>query len=245
MSTISAALLPTSEHERLASLYHYERLSFQQESIFDELVALSAYLFGVPISYITLVDAEHLRYQASHNAALPPPVPRQQLLCAHVIEQNQVIWYHDIVATTPTALDTTAIQHALAQRVRFYAGAPVRMPNQKAIGTLCLAGHQPRSFSPQEQRVLEHLACVASQTVLHHHCHSHTPVLSETSWQELRGQVRDEIRSLVTLVRYLLRRHGPAVPVPQDTLHLVMRRLQDIHDLLTRGVVVVPCACTD
>jgi transcriptional regulator with GAF, ATPase, and Fis domain len=236
MPTISAALLPDNEHERLASLHRYEHLSTQQEDILDELVALSAYLFGVPISYITLADADYLHYQASYNTALLAPMLRQQMLCTHVIEQNKVIFYRDLAAAPQTTLDATAIQHALAQQARFYAGAPVRMPNQQAIGTLCLIGHHPRSFSTREQQVLEHLACVVSETVARRYHHRHTPVMSEVSWQLFRVQVRDEIRALVTLVRYLLRRHGPAVPVPKDTLHLVMRRLQDIHTLLQEGL---------
>jgi hypothetical protein len=210
MPTISAALLPDNEHERFAFPQHYEHLSAR--------VALSAYLFGALVSYITLAGADYLLYQASYIAALLPPVPRQQMLCMHVIEQNKIICYRDLATITQTALDAMAVQHALAQQARFYAGAPIRIPNQQAIGTLCLVGHHPRSFSAREQQVLEHLACVVSQTVTRCHHHRHTPVLSTTSWQLFCGQVLDEIRALITLVRYPLRRRGPARPIPNAAL---------------------------
>lgn len=236
MTFFSAAFLPTNQDERFASLSHNERLIPRQEDIFDELVALNAYLFGVPISYITLTDTDYLRYCACYNVAPPPPAPRHQMLCTQVIEQNRVLSYHDLAVAQQTDYTAAAIQHALAQQARFYAGAPVRMPDQQAIGTLCLVGHHPRSFSIREQQVLEHLAGIVSQTVLRHYLHHHTPLQSEASWQVFRIQVRDEIRALVTLVRYLLRRHGPAVPVPKDTLHLVVRRLKDIQALLQEGL---------
>jgi GAF domain-containing protein len=238
MTIFPTAFLPINQdkNERPASSLLDQRFLPQQEDIFDELVALNAYLFGVPISYITLADADYLRYCASYNTAPPPPAPREQMLCTQVIEQNRVLSYHDLAATHQTDTTVTAIQHALAQQARFYAGAPVRIPGQSAIGTLCLVGHQPRSFSTREQQVLEHLACIVSQTVRRHCLYHQAPVLNETTWQVLRGQVRDEIRALVTLVRYLLRRHGPTVPVPKDTLHLVTRRLQDIHILLQEGL---------
>ena len=232
MTLIPAAPVPATEAARLQALHHYDILHSLQEDVFDEMVALSAYLYGLPVSYVALVDAEHLHYKATHGFALPPPQPRQEILCAQVVRQNAVVLYHDLAAAAPAPPDAVAVQQALAQQARFYAGAPLRMPGQQAIGTLCLVDQQPRSFSAQEQQVLEQLAGIVSQAVvLRHHCH-HTPALGAAHWQEVRAQVRDEVHALATLVRYLLTRYGPTVPVPAEVLHLVERRLHDLHLLL-------------
>lgn len=228
---ILADLSPVNELERLYALRQTDILHSLQEEVFDELVALSARLFGLPISYITLADTDRLHYKASYGLPLPP-APRQDVLCAQVVRHNRVVLYHDLNAATQTPVDAPAIASALAQQARFYVGAPLRTAADHAIGTLCLVGPTPRSFSPQEQQVLEQLATVvAGLVVLRQHC-LHTPALGATHWQRVCDLVRDEAHSLSTLARYLLQRYGALVPVPEDALHLMERRLQDVQLLL-------------
>jgi transcriptional regulator with GAF, ATPase, and Fis domain len=232
MIRTSAELLPLNEAERLHSLHQHEILHSLQEDVFDEIVILSAHLFGLPISYIGLVDAQHLHYKASYGFWAPPPQPRQELLCAQVIKRNQVVIYHDLASVTPMLSEARAIKNALTHQVQFYVGAPLRTANQYAVGTLCLVGRQPRAFSVQEQQTLDYLASVVSQLlVLRHQCHC-TPGQGEDRWQKIREQVRDEVHGLRALVRYLLTRYGALVPVPEEVLHLMGRRLQDLLDIL-------------
>jgi len=232
MIRTSAELLPLNEAERLHSLYHHNILHSRQETVFDELVGLSAHLFGLPVSYIALVDADHLHFKACYGLQSLQPQPRQESLCTHVIKRNRMVLYHDLATMTPTSLEARAVAQALAHQVQFYAGAPLRTADQHAIGTLCLAGQQPRAFSTQEQRTLEYLARVVSQLmVLRHQCCS-TLGQGEDYWQVVRSQVCEEVYGLRALVRYLLTRYGATVPVPEEILHLVGRRLQDLQGIL-------------
>jgi len=227
---ILADLLPANETERLYALRQADILHSLQEEVFDELVALSARLFGLPISYIALLETDRLHYKASYGFPLPPPAPRQDVLCAQVVRHNRVMLYHDLTAATQTPVDAPAIANALAHQARFYAGAPLRTAAEHAIGTLCLVGPSPRSFSGQEQQVLEQLATVVVWLVVLRQRCLHTPALGATHWQRARGLVRDEIHSLST--RYLLQRYGALVPVPEDVLHLMERRLRDVQLLI-------------
>lgn len=227
-----AALLPANEPERLQALQYYELLPVLQEEVFDELVTLSAQLFGLPICYVGLLDGQQLHYKATHGLPPLPPQPRQDVLCSQVVRQNQVVLYHDLAATDPAPLDAPAIQNALNQHVRFYVGAPLRVPGEHAIGTLCLVDQQPRTFSAAEQQALEHLAAVIAQAVVLRHECRHAPELGEARWQQVGAQLREEVNALGALVRYLLTRYGLVVPVPEEVLHLIVRRLHDLRRLL-------------
>jgi GAF domain-containing protein len=232
MISTPAALLPGDETERLRTLHHYTILRSLQEEVFDELVALTARVFNLPIAYISLIDRDEASYKATHGFPLLPPQPRVGMLCAVTVRANQVVVYHDLAAATPTPVDAVALQRSLDNFARFYAGAPLRMPDQHSIGALCVVGPQPRSFSPDEQVVLERLAMVVALTiVVRHLCLQQYPHGADR-WQAVQAELRDEVYALRALVRYLAARYGTAEPMPKDILHPVMRRLNDLRDIL-------------
>jgi GAF domain-containing protein len=223
---------PVTEAERLACLSHHEVLPFLRDNVFDEFVGLTARIFSLPISLFNLVDAQQVTTTAHYGMPGAMPQPRAEMLCSTVVEQNRVVVYHDLAAATPTLTDSVAIQATLAKRIRFYAAAPVRLTSQYSMGALCLLDQQPREFTSEEQRVLQSLADLVSQSIAtRHHCRT-TPELGEAHWQRLHTQLQDEVHALGALVRYLLTRYGNLVPVPEEVLHLVLRRLADIRVVL-------------
>lgn len=50
--------VPTNEADRLRALRSYKILDTKPEERFDELTQLAAIICGVPISLITLIDAD-------------------------------------------------------------------------------------------------------------------------------------------------------------------------------------------
>lgn len=232
MISTPAALLPAEEAERLRTLHHYDILRSLQENVFDELAALTALVFNLPISYISLIDRNEAVYKAVHGLPLLPPQPRVNMLCAVAVKENHVVVYHDLAAAVPSAADAVAIQRALDARARFYAAAPLRMPDQRSIGALCVVDQQARVFSSAEQDVLEYLAGAVSLTIAVRHLCLSQPTVGADRWQAVQAQLQDEVYALGALVRYLTARHGIHVPVPDDILRPVMRRLNDLHDIL-------------
>lgn len=224
-------LLPADEAARLQSLHSYAIVQSLQEEVFDELVALLANLFRLPIAYVGLMEADQLSYKATYGLPRQAAHPRAGTLCAQVVKYNRVVVYHDLAEAPQTSLDALAIQNSLAYKVRFYAGAPLRMPDHRTIGTLCLAGQQPREFSPVEQLLLEVVAEVVSHAIAVRSgcCGSN---LDDRRWLEIRTQARDEVYALGALVRYLSARYGTSTPVPEEILHPVMRRLHDLRAIL-------------
>lgn len=225
-------LAPASEAARLASLHHYDVLPFLREDVFDELVSLAARIFSLPISLFNLVEADQVSPAAYFGLPGALPQPRAEILCSTVVAHNRVVVYHDLAAAPQPCVDAVAIQATLAQGIRFYAAAPVRMANGHSIGTLCLLDQQPREFTAEEQRVLQDLADTVSQAIVTRHHYHTTPVLGEPNWQRLRPKLHDEVHALAALVRYLLTRYGALSPVPEEVLHLVLRRLADLRALL-------------
>jgi transcriptional regulator with GAF, ATPase, and Fis domain len=223
-------LLPADEVARLQSLHSHAIVHSLQEDFFDELVALLASLFRLPIAYVGLMEADQLSYKATHGFPRQPAHSRVGSLCSLVIKHNRVVVYHDLAEVSQTSLDAVAVQNSLAHKVRFYAGAPLRMPDHRTIGTLCLAGLHPRQFSSAEQRLLEVVAEVVSHAIaVRSHCRNH---LGDGSWLEIRTQACDEVYALGALVRYLSARYGTAVPVPEEILQPVTRRLHDLRTIL-------------
>jgi transcriptional regulator with GAF, ATPase, and Fis domain len=221
-------LLPTDEVARLQSLHSYGIAQSLQEEFFDELVALLASLFRLPIAYIGLVEAQQLSYKAAHGFSCQPARPRASSLCALVVKHDRVVVYCDLAIAPQTPLDVLAIQNSLSHQVRFYAGAPLRMPDHRTIGTLCLAGQQPREFSLAEQQLLEVVADVVSHAIaVRSYCRLSDQ--NDLRWLEIRTQARDEVYALGALVRYLGARYGTSTPVTEEILQPVIRRLHDLR----------------
>ena len=235
MSTNSLVMPATLESERLQALHRYDILHSLQEDIFDELVELAARLYSLPVSLLNLIGEQHGWHHVQYGTAFAPQQPRAELLCSLVIKQHEVVVYRDLAAVPQTAANAAAVQATLAKKARFYAAAPLCMPDQHNIGSLCLLDTRPREFSPEEQQVLQHLADLVSQAIAVRQQYRASPALGEARWLALRTQVQEELHNLSALVRYLLTRYGITTPVPEEVLHLVSRRLQDLQGILTGG----------
>lgn len=230
MLTTPPTLLPASETARLQSLRSYDIVESLQEDVFDEIVTLLANLFRLPIAYVGLMEADQLSFKAAHGIPRQPVQSRANSLCALVVKQGRVVVYHDLAEAPQNSLDAAAIQHSLVHKVRFYAGAPLRTPDHRTIGTLCVADQQPRGFSPAEQQLLEATAALVSHAIaVRSHCRNGT---NDLRWLEIRTQARDEVYALGALVRYLAARYGTSTPVPDEILQPVMRRLRDLRAIL-------------
>jgi GAF domain-containing protein len=232
MLATPALLLPPDDAERLRTLHHYDILHTLHEAVFDEFVTLTARIFSLPISLIALVDEDEVHYYA--NLGLPgvERQPRVEAVCSLVVRQNKVVVFADLAHSEALHLTAAADAAARAKGLRFYAGAPVRMPDQRSIGTLCVIDRAPRTFSVDEQQVLDQLAQLVGQTIaVRHYCLT-SAGLGEARWHVVRSQVAEEVGALVALVRYLIARFSTQIPVPDAVLDPVARRLNDLRYVL-------------
>lgn len=228
--TTPVSLLPDDELERLQTLRHYDVLHSLHEPVFNELVSLAARIFNLPIALIALVDADEVDYKANEGLPGLRRQPRVEALCALAVRQHQTVVLADVAQEQ--GITAEAATAAGAKNLRFYAGAPLVMPNQRAIGTLCVIDHRPRTFSADEQLLLEYLASLVSDTIaVRYGCRDRTG-RGDAHWQQVQQQLVDELRELVALVRYLSARFGTQVPVSAAVLEPVQRRLHDLSAVL-------------
>ena len=233
MSALPAASVPSNETERLRSLRAFDVLAALAEPVFDEFVALTAQVFSLPISLIAVVEETDVHYPAHYGMPNHTRQPRVCALCSTAIEQARAVVYHDLVLEPSAAMPAEAVTVAASNGLRFYAGALLRLPDQQPLGTLCVIDRQPRTFSSEEQQLLDQLAALVSQAIAVRHACQATPQGGDDRWEQLRTQLQEELRELTALVRYLFIRHGSQVPVPAELLAQVARRLPDLQRLFS------------
>jgi len=223
-------LLPPDETERLATLHRYADASCLHEPVVNGVIDLAARIFNVPIALISLVDSQHMMYKANHGLVQLAQQPREATVCALTIRHNRPFIFSDLAQESqytqlPEAAALLIQKHAL----RFYASIPLRMPDQRPIGTLCLLGYQARTLSTTEQRVLEQLAELIEQTLIIREMCLANNWLGEEHWSRIQTTLTEGLWELAALVRYLLQRARLQVLVPADVLEPISRRLAELQ----------------
>ena len=148
------ATLPPNEPARLAALRRYQILDTPPDGAFDNLTAVAAALFRVPIAIVSLVDHDRIWFK-SHHGLDASETGREPGLCASAIFSPEV--YHIRDAST----DVRALANPLVAQgfgLRFYAAAPLRTQDGFNLGTLCIIDRKPRDLSPLEAELLTKLA---------------------------------------------------------------------------------------
>jgi GAF domain-containing protein len=143
-----------AEADRIAELRRYEVLDTPVEPAFDRIVRLAALLLDVPITLISLIDAERQWFKSRHGLEATE-TPRALAFCDHAIRG------HDVMVVADAAHDVRFRANPLVTgdpHIRFYAGAPLITPDGFALGTICAIDRAPRELSPRDSAILTALA---------------------------------------------------------------------------------------
>ncbi|AYA36602.1 GAF domain-containing protein [Hymenobacter oligotrophus] len=225
-----ASLIPDNELDRLRTLYQYQILNTTPERIFDDYVALAAQLFNLPISLLSLVDAEEVYFKANSGMdCLPATLPRADSLCSAAVLEEATMVFPDLTQERCNLVNPAVAESA---GLRSYAGAPLRMPNGHNIGTLCVIGREAREVTPGEEALLLHLADLVSLTI-----EVRSVLLAQgqpEKWREAQVQLQTHLLDASTLARYLAARTNGAAFFNEDVQQTVVRRLDDIGLMLRR-----------
>ena len=113
----------------------------------------------MPISLISLIDADRQWFKANIGLPEATQTPRDFAFCAHAI-------LGDTLMEVPDALlDTRFFDNPLvagAPDIRFYAGVPLRMSDGLSLGTLCVIDRVPRLLDDHQRAILLNLAQAAA-----------------------------------------------------------------------------------
>ncbi|MHA4836517.1 GAF domain-containing sensor histidine kinase [Sphingopyxis sp. MSC1_008] len=147
------ASVPGDEAARLAAIERYKLSGIGREPGFDRIARLTASLFDVPISLVSIVGSEMQCFRGACGLEVWG-TPRDVAFCAFAILDSEVTVVPD------TLDDSRFVKNPLVAgppHVRFYAGAPLRLDGH-AVGTLCIGDTRPRQLTTADRKHLADLA---------------------------------------------------------------------------------------
>lgn len=141
---------PPDEEERLSSLLQLKILDTPIEERFERISRLTKSIFNVPIVIITLIDHDRQWFK-SQIGLTGTETPRDVSFCGHTILSDDVMVVEDAL-NDHRFFDNPFVTGD--PNIRFYAGCPLKSPEGKNIGTLCIIDQIPRDF---EEHDCDHL----------------------------------------------------------------------------------------
>jgi GAF domain-containing protein len=154
------APIPPNEKERLAAVLELKILNTKSEERFDRITKMVLERFKVPISTISILDADREWYKSCQGLDVKEG-PRSTSFCGHIISQNYIFVIEDTLLD-PRFADNPQVTGK--PYVRFYAGMALRNKNNDlTVGVLCLKDTKPRKFSKQDVLDLKEFAELAEE----------------------------------------------------------------------------------
>ena len=145
---------PSDEVQRLAALRRSRLLDGGLEERFERYTRIAAALFDVPIALVTLIDEERQLFKACTGISATQTT-RDGAFCAHAILDNAVMQVPDALSDDRFADNPFVVGEP---RVRFYAGAPLRLGETSPVGTLCVVDHRARVLDAAQLDLLVDLS---------------------------------------------------------------------------------------
>ena len=212
------APLPENQAVRLQALEDLAILDTGPEQAFDDVVALASRICEMPISLISLVDADRQWFKAKVGMDAEE-TSIEKAICAHAIAQDDFLEIPDTRADARTA-DNPLVTGD--DNLRFYAGALLRDQEGLALGTLCVLDTKPNQLNDLQRETLRVLARqVVTQMELRRALEE-----AELLRHEVDHRVKNSLQSVAALTRVQARMAGSEET--REALDLVRRRIDTI-----------------
>jgi EAL domain-containing protein (putative c-di-GMP-specific phosphodiesterase class I)/GGDEF domain-containing protein len=157
-----------ADPERLAALRRLASIDQSVDRIFHTILGRVRRRFGVALARIHLLDDTRQWVHAGSDESAGSSIPVERSACQYVLRQDRVLVIPDL-----TGHDGIEDVVANAQRMRFYAAAPLLTAEGHAVGALCLMDPTPRAdLTPTEVEVLLIMADLAGQALELSDCQS-------------------------------------------------------------------------
>ena len=153
--------LPLFEQQKSEVLQRYRILNGAEVHFAGQIAQTAAMAFGVPIVLASL-NERYRNWYSSDYGVDPKDSQRLDAFCMHANLSQTAFAISDVRQEPHFALDPVVTG---APKVAFFAGAPLRDPDGKRFGTLCLIGDVPHPFGDEKLQMLQSFASVMSQDI--------------------------------------------------------------------------------
>lgn len=141
---------PDDEFGRQCALDRLHVLDTPREPEFEKITRLVTTIFDVPIAAVTLIDRDRQWFKSVQGLD-GTETKREIAFCDHTIRKTQCMNIAD-ATLDPRFADNPMVTGE--PYIRSYLGAPIITADGYAIGALCAIDYKPRSFSPEQERML-------------------------------------------------------------------------------------------
>jgi hypothetical protein len=141
---------PTTITTRTALVEALDVVDKDPAERFERIVRTAREVFGVPLSYINLVDETTMYSLTPSSPDEPRTLPYSASFCQFTIQNPEPLVIEDAATDARTASLSVVTDYG----VRFYAGVPLTMPEGTRVGSLCLMDTKPRTLTDEEQATL-------------------------------------------------------------------------------------------
>ena len=143
---MKAPTLPPDESERLKALRDMNLLDTPPDERFDRITRVAQRIFRVPISLVSLVDANRQWFK-SRQGIQAAQTDRAISFCGHAILDGTVFHIPDALQDDRFHDNPLVTQEP---HIRMYAGYPLRTPEGRVLGSFCIMDRQPRWLNEDE-----------------------------------------------------------------------------------------------
>ena len=154
---------PANEEARVRLLRSLGVLDTPPEEDFDRITRVSAELLNVPITLVSLVDANRQWFKSKFGLEVCE-TSRDLAFCSHALHVPDILLIED-ATQDPRFSDNPLV--AGFPHIRFYAGVPLRNDEGLVLGTLCAIDTRPRDLTPKTLAAFRDLAKVVERDLLH------------------------------------------------------------------------------
>ena len=142
--------IPRDEKQRLKALRSYNILDTPPEETFDSVTLLASHVCRTPIALMVLIDRDRQWFKARVGVRVRE-TPREFAFCAYTIMQRRLLIIRNMVRDKRFVANPYV---ASGPKFRFYAGAPLVTPDNRALGTLCVIDRVRRTLSAAQKKDL-------------------------------------------------------------------------------------------
>jgi len=158
--TVDRPDLPSNETARVAAMARMGLIGYEQDERCQRYARIAAKVFQAPIAAVSILGPADQWFRGCEGLA-SQGTARAISFCGHAIHEPQLFEVQDATLDSRFADNPLVVGEPY---VRYYAGCPIRIPGELAIGALCIIDRAPRRLDPEQMTLLRDLAdCLQSE----------------------------------------------------------------------------------